>query len=728
MDIPGYRHPRSPIGQTGLPFAQFHGMQLPEPLFDPSYPSALFVSGQRVFVSTAGLRKFIEKRINEMLEVDPNSSEDFKFSMDAWEAGKFKCTACLQVIHREHRRYETDPPVVSDTPTMAHCVDTGKMRTLQDIVENDVLDLNVEYLKRTMTDTSLPIFFVRYRDLTTGHGDVWNKNSEDKNGRALALKNSIYWANKAGNYLWIRQTNDYDKNLYPFISRDSRNDAAMIDTSYFLKEYIEEYTHEARMLHIATKWPSFSKQFFEVYNHETKKDRKTVGVKNIDIEGVVGYDVKLTEGLYCHETNGMRSVPDDVGTTICGEGNIANVVGPNLVKCRPCSAARENICTGPIACSAPPWLNIIRQRQKLDVVLSTTNMNVETQALQEQLYASLKTHIGTGKKITLDVSMDVMLNVVKDMIVAWNSNLTANDNGNGVSGFLTIPYVTDASTLFEAAFNEYPLDWEDFKEYNPVSSKRYEETTGLKGKDGKIIPSACVDAVETNHVDYTQCSQHQGMVHLNKTFIENFTRERGVLVGKGFRGTWSVSRDQMTHDGAIPFWAHSKRPTRDRFATWLLDYTQHCLTADRWNSVCMLSAVDEKYIHLFNPWLGGDYSPIDKCDSTYQDANRAYIIDTLCPKEICSDADDDVDSIFGMSQFVAPTSNRQQSCVFRNGQPSVSRVVGASDPTNLCSKSPRGGDKCTHKQGTLAGPGSKAPSLYTYAEDALARLTYSSLS
>ncbi|KAJ1464906.1 hypothetical protein T484DRAFT_1757763 [Baffinella frigidus] len=214
----------------------------------------------------------------------------------------------------------------------------------------------------------------------------------------------------------------------------------------------------------------------------------------------------------------------------------------------------------------------------------------------------------------------------------------------------------------------------------------------------------CATGDETNFVSYTKCDMHGGLKFLAENVIDKFSHDRGVLVPTGSRASWEITQDQMTGSGMVPFWANAYRQPRDRFVSWFVDHKTHCLNSGKASSVCHTNGED---IHVFNPWLGGDFAPLDRCDYRYSDDKRSNILDTRCASGVCQN---DGDSDFSREQYTDAGRGR---CWDLDGRVPKSIVVGSGQRDNLCTKQVQRNETCTHPQGTLAGLGKEAWSVYT---------------
>jgi hypothetical protein len=728
---------RSPMveGETGAPFAQFQH-QLPPDEYDAAYPSALFLNGAWVYASTPFLKQMFEKKLHSALSAKTHGTlEDkveYEQKTDTTNSKYYGCTGCVQVKAKWEKRgldggtlgEAHAAPIVSGfwsaeayptahaTPVVpwAHCPKSFRMRTLQTIIESGPTDREQPWetthagdlgdLKHVLT-YHMPLLYVRWVDMNSGSDEAFNMWTLAKAERAKRLR-----ANVEGSSLtWLKLATDGEAKAHTKVvnTYGSNDDCAVIHPNQFLDEYISKHFQEAKLIYVAAMWHSVSKTWFEVYNRPAPLVTKSGATRLMAIPavGVIGYDFRLGPDLHCHPTHGSTKMSDEDALKVCGEHRMGVVVRPNLVRCRDCTSVRRDLCNGNIGCKPRPWLQTLKDHSGND---ATDSNSPFTQRFAGVLRGHLERTSGVIDKET---SMGVMLDTTRDMLLLYDSMLQLDDTTRSAKGWFR---ESTTPVNFGGSFDAMPITWDSWGAYNPVAATKYEKNTGVF-QGGVIVSSACISAGETNFVDYSVCNQHQGLIFLNESFIGEFTRERGVRVPDITRGSWAISRRQLTEGGAIPFWAETSRLSRDRFASWLLDYPAHCLTADSLNSVCMKQGKD---IKVFNPWLGGDYSPVDRCDSTWQASSDGYVLDTACPEDICEDAGKPGGGHFGLTQY--SSEDPRFSCTRRNGNPSQDRIVGSAVPNNLCSKVPRVNTTCSHRQGTLSGPGSPAPSVYDKAE------------
>lgn len=666
-----------------LAFAQFHHHQIPEAFFDPAYPSALHTKSNSVYASLGNLRHLIQSKLTSS-------------AADALE-----CHGCVQVKRKEYARYASKEPPKNSNPFGSvpggyHTSDwhgLNRVRTLQDII--DQVDINNKdqpwvLMGKTYSQfyeevkTALPVFWISLYDIISP--DTYD----------FAKLKTV-----------IREGNDI-----PFLyNLNEKTNTVEVDLGYFMGSWVLQHFAEAKLVYIANNWPTLSSKWFEVYNRPRPITRgpwlggpggSTQAIENA---GVVGYTIGLEQGLYCHDEKAK-----DVN---CGPLKLGVKKTLNTKKCFECTYISEKLCTGQNKCGARPWLRSYMG----DDFKNWIKVGPKTETLQtiiDGTWMSPAKHVEiTWAVLRTGIINDPVLNIVESIRDSRNNNLWTKPR-------ISVPFVIGDKNapLFDGLFEKFPLTWDSWGAYNPEGAIKYEETTGIIDPVTKIpAPGACIDddTPETNFVDYTECDMNSGIEFLARHTVENFSHKRGVCIPTGSRASWEITRDQMTGTGAVPFWANANRESRDRFVSWIVDHKEHCRNhhGDRTQSVCFQDQSSE--IHLFNPWLGGDFSPIDKCDYTYQSDKFSNVIDTMCADGVCDSFDAKGDqSIFAKEQYTPASGG--ESCWRRDGQIPTNIVVGFAQRNNLCSKTLRTNTTCTHPQGTLAGPGKPAQSVYTTFE------------
>ena len=652
-----------------MAFAQFSGHQVPSPYFDPAYPSALHTKEMKVYTSLGNLRHLIQTTL------DTHGMP-----------GSIQCDACVRVHHKEYDRF-TGGKTKRDTgsiPGSYHTWDHAghaSLRTLQDIVDatgHDHSDQPWSILATTYEDFSkklkdlLPVFSVKMRDLAP-----WGSTPPDIN-------------------------------VIPFLHNlNTDTNTAEVDISYFMAMWLKSYLAEAKLVYIASNWPALSKHWFEVYNRVGTIQKGPWSGDDqgsqtaIENAGVVGYTVGMEKDTFCRDSSSPNAD--------CGHLRLGVVRSPNTMKCYECTHISKTLCTGRNNCGPPIWLRAYMdddfkkwikvgpKTATLQTIIDGTSISPEKHV--EIVWAILRTAIIN----------DPSLNIIESIRDSRNNNVWAQPR-------ISVPFVIHNNTdsFFGGGFDTNPLTWESWGSYNPEGAIKYEQTTGVINPITKIseVGACAADSTpETNFVDYTKCDMHAGIEFLARHTVENFSHKRGVRIPTGSRASWEITRDQMTGTGVVPFWANANRASRDRFVSWIVDHKEHCRNhhGDRTQSVCYQDHLDA--IRLFNPWLGGDFAPVDKCDYTYQQEKFSNVIDTICADGVCDSAYGmGEESIFSKEQY-APDGG--ESCWQRNGQIPTNTIVGFSQRNNLCSKSLRTNATCEHRQGTLAGPGKPAGSVYT---------------
>jgi hypothetical protein len=709
-----------------LPFAMFNDGQLDGGDQDAAYPAAIYTEDDFVYATTPQLVAMMERRFL------------VKDSLNYHRSRTVSCDGCIDVIQTKHRRWPTLGERFEDLPEWVHCHDTevNSLPTLENLITTGHVSGggDGDYIGtiagadqdtfRQVVKGGLSIFFARYRDMVDGFDeDSFWKPSIAKVNHAVALKGWV----KENKIEWLQPPTEFEKtrgvNSFP---GDSRDAAVMQVDDAFLDLYIARHIKEARLVYVAAKWPEESKKFFQVYNTKQTSKSFNTTVVPIPIDGVTGYTLELLQDHHCFDTGGEQFISKERQEQVCGVGSRGVVVSPNVVFCGKCTDVPKTICTGTIDCQSPKWFDLIHLYVNDDKKTEITNL-LQTAAQKDIFELIVDAVRNSLHPVEASQSINIMIDIFKARLLQIHPDyLVRNGGGTGINGRLDIPLL---DVLFNGTMDANPIGWSSWKTYNPISSLVYESTVGKIQANGALSPMACEEEDETASVDYRTCGQHEGIKFLNKTFIEKYTRDLGLRVPNKVRSSWEVSSHQLMGDGIIPFWAETKRDERDRFASWLLNFEHHCTKADMFHSVCMQGEDDA--IHLFNPWLGGDFNAVDRCDSTFQPSAKGYVYDTRCPQEYCADSMLKAQSKFGLSQWKSliqddVSGDTMNSCWDNNGHPSSDRIVDDGQQNNLCSKTPRGNLTCVHKQGTLAGPGSPIDSVYQYIDNARQRLVVTS--
>ena len=679
--------------------------------FDPSYPSAIHADGHQLFMSFGKLRYLIEDKLN-----CPDSVVIHRRMFD-------------RSISKQNTRVKK----LKHHGGM-HCTDPKNLRTLEDMLEPDgekganqpwmLLGKTYKDFKEAIPNL-MPIMHVSFRNLIKyEHGD---SDDEYENKRS---------------YIENFQNDDYD--TYPlFMPKDSRktsenadakipsdyqtwSDSARVNAKYFAKILIAYAIEEAKLLYIMANWDLLSPHWFEVYRddqdliideHEQLKEGDNenkwfdLTPKNspdsyIDTSsGFVAYNMSLQENFHCVRGSDRflkTEFKAPAMNALCGDEQIAGMVGTNVVRCASCTNIKPRMCKGLIGCGAQSWVP-----ESIPKVASTGN-EISSRWLVEKAW-----------------------NMIRDEMIIERTGLKT-DAGirNSKEDGSWAPFnVNKTADLFNGLFTQAPLAWDSWVEYNPLTANRYEQITGVL--DASTSPptidvESCIpleDAQEENFVDYTKCNMNKGVQHLNTSVWEKYMLQRGVLVHFNERVSWLTTKKQFTEKGAVPYWTDSARPARDQFVSWLLNDFDHCKYggANRFNSVCHID--DRSHIHVFNPWLGGDFSVTDNCDDTKQyELGGGRRIDSKCSENICEG--------LKLSNFAQEQYTRDPavglSCWDEHGEPAGNIVVPDNVRFNLCEQLPRRNTTCSHAQGTLAGPGKPVDSLYEKLDvkDCLAMSTF----
>jgi hypothetical protein len=214
-------------------------------------------------------------------------------------------------------------------------------------------------------------------------------------------------------------------------------------------------------------------------------------------------------------------------------------------------------------------------------------------------------------------------------------------------------------------------------------------TDGLTGGIGECASSTSAD----DSVDYEKCATDEYLREFAAFVRENYRHAAFVRVPPGGTAAWAADAAQFLARSVLAYADHA-RPLRQRFVEWLLDFDRHCEAGSLYDSVCLR---DGNRFRLLNPWVGGDFNPIDFCDTPFDPEEEQRIIDVFCNKPTCpgyyagnKSADRFYDAI-------------PAACDAGRGGAPTRLLPRASVATSLCSKAPEPAAVCRHAQGALGG-------------------------
>ncbi|KAJ1465885.1 hypothetical protein T484DRAFT_1757101, partial [Baffinella frigidus] len=638
-----------------LAFAQFADHQLPGVLFDAAYPSALHTEADGVYVSVGNFRHLAQSKLN---------------------AGKdMTCDACVKVRRRTHARWDTasNPKRTIGFPVPPgiitgrhHTTHASQIRTFQDIITSSATSHNAPWnllgetpnqFKQLVKD-SLPLLYINVDDITNppvgGRSSKWGERGSAGAAKKILKSIGVY-------------SSDVDR--------------VKINNDQLLNEYISLYPEEARLVYSAAKWPKLAHHWFEVYKreglfsvgaHENKEKRPHATIA-IPPSGVVAYEIGLGAGIKCINT----TVSDDYSHA-CNVLKVGTRVYSNVVQCRTCTFITSTLCTGTNRCGAPEWLQ------------------PWLTAHQDGLNFGIREGTLDGLRSSPRWVVDIAWAALRTAVINQLSPDPVRNEASAAHAPITENFsiLNPEGPVFNNKFQQFPLQWSSWGNYNPLAALTYEATTGKYDPDSKKMDfSQCSSEKETNFVDYTKCDMNTGIDYLAQSVKDKFQRQRGVIVPTGKRASWFITRDQMTGTGTVPFWANAHREEADLFASWILNSEEHCRNhnADKLQN----------------------FSPLDNCDYTYQPDKHSNMLDTICASPKC---EDDRNSVFSLEQYEDFMGDYTKlagvKCWDRDGQVPENIVVGTSQRNNLCSKTLLDNQTCTHPQGTLAGQGMPVESVY----------------
>lgn len=214
-------------------------------------------------------------------------------------------------------------------------------------------------------------------------------------------------------------------------------------------------------------------------------------------------------------------------------------------------------------------------------------------------------------------------------------------------------------------------------------------TTG----DGRSLTECAVTDARAS-VSYEQCGTDEYLLQFADFVRANYWHDAFVRVPPGGTAAWEVDAAQLLTSSVLAYAAH-ERPLREKFVEWLLDFDRHCEAGSLYNSICFRET--ESHFRLLNPWVGGDFNPVDFCDTPLEPSDNQRIIDVFCNKLTCPAYYEGAKQDDLFYQAIPDFCDRA-----RGGAPS--RILPLSaDPSNLCSKAPVSELFCHHRQASLGG-------------------------
>jgi hypothetical protein len=218
--------------------------------------------------------------------------------------------------------------------------------------------------------------------------------------------------------------------------------------------------------------------------------------------------------------------------------------------------------------------------------------------------------------------------------------------------------------------------------------------------------------------DYEKCSSDEYLRELRAFVDDTYRHDAFVRVPPGGTAAWVVDQEQLLAPSVFAYAAH-ERPLRDRFATWLLDIERHCESGSLYDSICFRES--GTHFTLVNPWVGGDFNPVDFCDTPFDPEEEQRVIDVFCNKPTCPGYYQGRKELDRFYRAIPDACDRG-----RGGAPTRLLPRGSS-AANLCSKAPVAQTICRHAQASLGGvldpggvavDGESVADLYTEVEGA----------
>ena len=718
----------------------FHTTQLADGYHDPEYASGLYADGDRMFMSFGRLRRLVSEKTGVYADLDRQRINRMGYGHGDFHGPGYedKFAPTIKRVWFD-RFYDNQRPgqtngmlsklsgTVVKHPDWLHATLQKHRRTLQQIVEARgethadqpwvLLGQTFAQFKSTVRDffrDRLKVF-VRYRDVDTRdpRGVRWAAEDTDRWLRGERSASGL-------EYPWLKTAGERNADGIPFrFGTDDDSGLVRCDDSSILDEYVTTHLAEAKLLYIAIKWRELAAYWFEVYNVDSAWEEVVTfsansqeGLSNLRSLGrnVVALRFEMENDFHCVDSEKENNLNAKIAS-LCGEGKVGEMVARNVARCTPCFQIRPTLCKGRHNCRPPDWPDTLGSALTETYVPQETEtgflLNTGPDARMPELFALLWNVLYRAvrdRTRTASGAPEVYAGALADKLTAPLRVAAGN---------------TSNAALFRGRYEAGPrLTWDNFAGgFNPVSAFAYEKTTGVyELVNGQLVLNveACADTQETNLVDYTRCDMNYGTQYLNESFFALHASPRGVRVPYKGSSAWTVSKQQWTRRGLLPFWADAEREPRDRFASWVLDDEAHCEahTPDRLHSVCFIDTNNK--IHVFNPWVGGDFSVADRCDSIDEPGFNGRRLHTGCEQDVCPGGEE---SVFADEQYTVVGF----SCYRSNGKTIGDPIVRDNQRNNLCRHAPRPNSTCQHAQGTLAGPGDPAGSVYfeTTAERAL---------
>jgi hypothetical protein len=300
--------------------------------------------------------------------------------------------------------------------------------------------------------------------------------------------------------------------------------------------------------------------------------------------------LRLQDGVRC-----CRNDAAVCATTVCAglRDTLAIQVRRGLFRCTPCSRANRVYCRGSHGC-----------RHSALVGLSPT----ERAALDAA---------GVPREQPL-----TYVQLVRTLHVLAQQML--RERLSSATGELRVPPPVPAyySTALAAAFAGF----------DSTAARDYRDSLSDGTDDAQLRGCAASRPADSTAVDYSKCAGDAHLRAFGDFVKQNYWHDAFVRVpGGNATVAWNVRAEQLLGSSVYAF-AGADRPLREKFVEWLLDFDTHCEDGDVYNSICR---GEEGAFSLMNPWVGGDFNPVDFCDTLFEPGEGQRIIDSYCNRPTC---------------------------------------------------------------------------------------------
>ena len=216
----------------------------------------------------------------------------------------------------------------------------------------------------------------------------------------------------------------------------------------------------------------------------------------------------------------------------------------------------------------------------------------------------------------------------------------------------------------------------------------------------------CLEQTDTTKINYLACNYNERLQRIQSHVEQQYTNQSAHI--QRIRKSQDVAfADFDVLDGAILSFRNAvpiKSWTDIVFAQNESSLCRRGLESAL-NSYCYVQGTDE--VVNLNPWTGGDYNPLEGCDTYREDAVRE-LVDGNCDTMVCT-------TDLERSNFIAgqPAGG---TCQSRNTQPVQTNNIARQAENNICYWATRAlAKECTQDFGLLGG-GRGQPAADVYAD------------